>query len=374
MSSAPASPVPATEQSILVHPSAPALQRQELHELEPVSLPDQPCATVPPPVRVQDSPSAASGVGAPALTQPISVQRSEPALHRQELQKLSPVSVPDQPSSTEPPPARVQDCAPGAEVAGGRTQPILVHPSAPALHRQELQKFAPVSLPDQPSSTVPPPVRVHEVAPGAVVVSDPTQAIMVQEKAPALQRQELHELEPVSLPDQPCATVPPPVRVHEVSSGSTIITGGAVGSAVHAARLDHDPRQVLISASLVRSQPAASTEDPMAERQSAEQDDALAPQLLTSKSTWRDTGESSGQAASKLAHSVCLLHTNGFMQLSPVQLYPFAGPLPSQGICPAVGQRVEVASTTLAASTHEAHKTRMILTNRTQSPSTLNSR
>ena len=206
---------------------------QELHEFEPVSLPDQPTGTNSPPVSVQPSSSAfASPPPSPSGWGPQKASvhaRSSGPSHPQELHEFEPVSSPDQPTGTNSPPVSVQPsssafASPPPSPSGWGPQKARVHAITSGLeHMHELHQFEPVSLPDQPTGTNSPPVSVQPSSSAFVLPSPspsgwgPQKATVHAMSSGAPHVQALHQFEPVSSPDQPTGTNSPPVRAQPSS-------------------------------------------------------------------------------------------------------------------------------------------------------------
>ena len=185
----------------------PSLHEQVLHELSPVSFPDQPLGTISPPDKVH---FFSSGVGVlvggngggkidvavawanrvPTIDGGVAGVPSGPGVF---LEPISSVSDPDV-LGGDGRGVRVGDGLGvrvgdglgvlvddgrgvllgdglGVLVAGTTQGPTLLHPSTPSVHEHTLQKLFPVSFPDQPFGTISPPDKVHIGTTVAVLVA-----------------------------------------------------------------------------------------------------------------------------------------------------------------------------------------------------------
>jgi len=242
-------------------PDPSAVQIQSLHHLSPVSSPDQGESTVSPPVKVHTGGGpvlVGSGVGVPLhLLGPEHLNAALPvqsAVQVQSWHHLPAVFFPDQGGSTFSPPASVQTGAP-LHLLGKHFNVAL--PVQSAAQVQSWHHLPAVFFPDQGASTVSPPVKVHAgvgvlggpdalpgnqpatQAGGAMHIGDPNKwkfSPSVHVLTPSRHEQVLHELLPVSVPDQPLRTVPPPAKVHSFSAGVDVVTmttgGGKIDVAV----------------------------------------------------------------------------------------------------------------------------------------------
>jgi len=167
-----------------VQASAPSLQLHVLQCCEPKPLPDQPSSTTSPLAKVQ---LARAGHA-------LRVQASASlARHQHLLQEFEPAPSPDQPTCTFSSPT-MQPCTVLAMRGCGTLQSFLVQARRPVdEQKQRLQEFAPVSMPDQPDSTMSPPVSVHLAAVGVAVVGGGVtggQPIFVQPSSPLLKHRQ----------------------------------------------------------------------------------------------------------------------------------------------------------------------------------------
>ena len=241
-------PASSSPQNFFVQSWTPLTHRHSLHQLKLEPFPNQPSGTISPPSRVHEPSSAPSdsvspvssragaGAGFSAscwslrLAQNSSVHaRSSGPSHPQELHEFEPVSSPDQPTGTNSPPVSVQPsssafASPSPSPSGWGKQKARVHAITSGLeHMHELHQFEPVSLPDQPTGTNSPPVSVQPSSSAFVLPSPspsgwgPQKAIVHAMSSGAPHVQALHQFEPVSSPDQPTGTNSPPVRVQPSS-------------------------------------------------------------------------------------------------------------------------------------------------------------
>jgi hypothetical protein len=173
-----------------VHVLTPSRHEQVLHELLPVSLPDQPLGTVPPPAKVH---SISAGVGVVTMTTgggkiDVAVAWANRVATIDGGVALVPSGsgVFLEPTSSSVGPialvgaglgelvgdglgvlvgVAVLFCVAvlvvGVTVSGTIQGPALLQLNTPSVHEQVLQKLLPVSFPAQPLRTVSPPDKVH---------------------------------------------------------------------------------------------------------------------------------------------------------------------------------------------------------------------
>ena len=192
------------------HVLTPSRHEQVLHELLPVSLPDQPLGTVSPPAKVHSF-SAATGVGVVTLTTgggklDVAVASTNTVVTIDGGVALVPSGpgVFVEPTSPSAGPFALVGAGlgvlvgaglgvlvgaglgvlvggglgvlvgvavlVGVTVSGTIQGPILLQLNTPSVHEHALQKLSPVSFPDQPLRTFSPPDKVHVRTKVAVLV------------------------------------------------------------------------------------------------------------------------------------------------------------------------------------------------------------